>query len=297
MKRTLTILSMLLVTGLTNAQQQIANAGFESWDTKGDYTEPTEWYSLNALVQFGFDATTIMTTDAHGGTYAVRLESKASPFSDLSGVLCTGPILNEQMDADFTKMKVAFSGKPEKFEFYFKADPEPGDSSVISMCLTRWNVALQQTDTVGEASMLFYDSVGIYTHASIEVEYSSPLPPDSMFIIASSSADGFNPTVGSSLTLDDLLFVYPPTGVSNVSTQLDAVVYPNPAREILYVKMQESQKGTITVYDLLGNKVYNESFNGREIAVNTMAMAEGLYIIAVQTENGQTLTSKVSIKK
>jgi hypothetical protein len=296
MKRISTITMMLLITGLTNAQQ-ISNAGFESWDTLGDYTQPSFWYSLNPLTEFGFDQNTTLTTDAHSGNYAVRLESISNPFADISGVLCTGPILDDQKQPDFDHMKIGFSGKPTKFEFYYKADPEPGDSAVISMVLTHWNTALQQADTVATASMFFPDSTAAYMHASIQFEYNSPLPPDSMFVIASSSADGFNPMVGSSLTLDDILLVYGPTGISETAPRPEAVLYPNPAQDLLNIRMQQQFSGNVSVYDLLGNKVYNETVAGKDISINTISMNNGLYFVVLQTEEGATQTYKVAVKK
>ncbi len=297
MKKIFTITMLLLVTGLANAQQQIINAGFEYWDTLGDYTQPTNWYSINPLVAFGFEPSTTVTSDAHGGNFAVQLESLSNPFANISGVLCSGPVLSPSLEPDFSHMKVGFTDKPQKFEFYYKAFPMEGDTSVISMCLTRWNQTTQSADTIAVATKMFYDSMDVYTLASIEFEYFSSLQPDSMFIIASSSMDGFNPTVGSKLILDDLSLVYAPTGIENIQHPIEALVYPNPAQDKLNVKMEESMVGSAYVYDLLGNIVYQQVLDGKELSINTADMKGGLYILVLQAENGASQTYKVSISK
>lgn len=293
MKRICTMTMMLLVTGLANAQQ-LTNPGFESWEVKGDYTDPANWNTLNALVDFGFDASTTQTTDAHSGNYAVKLESITSPFNDLSGVLCTGPILDDQFNADFSRMKIAFSGAPQKFEFYYKSDPEPGDTSIVFMCLTRWNASLEKTDTIATAIKLFYDSVGAYTQASITFEYESSLAPDSMFIIASSSANGFTPTVGSVLILDDLLLVYGPTAIEeNKTASVSVELFPNPASSLVNV---QSKTGTQELWltDYSGKTVYNTTVNINQIDVTNFD--NGIYFLTVLDQNNNRSTRKICIQ-
>lgn len=296
MKRIFTITMMLLVTGLANAQQQIINGGFEYWDTLGDYTQPTNWYSINPLVAFGFEPSTTITADAHSGNFAVQLESLSNPFSDISGVLCSGPVLSPSLEPDFTQMKVGFTDVPEKLEFYYKSFPMEGDTSVLSMCMTRWNANTQSADTIAVATKMFYDSIGVYTLASLEFDYFSSLQPDSMFIIASSSVDGFNPTVGSRLILDDLVLIYEPTGIEKIQPVINALIYPNPAQDQLTVKMQQPQVGTVYLYDLLGNLVHRQIVDGNEVSVTTSNMKDGLYILMVQAANGAKQTYKVIIQ-
>lgn len=291
---TTTLLSlMLLFTGYTNAQQQITNSGFESWDTLGDYTQPSNWFSLNPLTAFGYDPSTTLTSDAHSGNYAVQLESTAGQFSDISGVLCTGPILNAGLQPDFTKMKVAFSSKPQALEVYYKAFPQVNDTCVIAMYLTRWNIALQKTDTVARAGFEFKDSVGVYTLASCPFEYYLPVQPDSMFIIASSSIDGFNPTVGSKLILDDFHLTYPTTGLSE-NDKVGFAVYPNPVQTDLTIKT--TGQGVLSVYSVSGALVLQQTINQLNESITVTSWAEGLYILVFQTNEGAIVSQKIRVQ-
>lgn len=292
-KITTTFALLLLLTGYAGAQQQIANAGFESWDTIGDYTQPSKWFTLNPLTTFGYDPSTTISSDAHSGNFAVLLESLAGPNSNLSGVLCTGPILTPNLQPDFSKMKVPFTSKPQALEVYFKSFPEPGDTCIMAMYLTRWNMALQKTDTIAEAGIRFGDTVGVYTLASSAFEYSSPLPPDSMFIIISSSADGFNPTVGSKLLLDDFHLTYT-TGLSDVNA-VQFSVYPNPANTKLVIESEESE-GIISLYSIMGTLVLQQNMDAKQTVLDVSGVADGMYMMMVQSADGVQTSRKINIQ-
>lgn len=285
---------MLLFTGYAKAQQQITNSSFESWDTLGDYTQPSNWFSLNPLTTFGYDPSTIITSDAHTGNYAVQLESIAGQFSDISGVLCTGPILNSGLQADFTKMKVAFSSKPQALQVYYKAFPQLNDTCVVAMYLTRWNMALQKTDTVARAGFEFKDSVGVYTLANCPFEYYLPVQPDSMFIIASSSIDGFNPTVGSKLILDDFHLTYSTTGLAE-KDKVGFSVYPNPAQS--YLTLETTEHGILDVYSLSGAAIMRQNIDQLNQTIDISSWAEGLYMLVLQTNEGLIVSRKITVHR
>lgn len=296
MKRiTTTFVLMLMLTGYAGAQQQITNAGFESWDTLGDYTQPANWFTLNPLTTFGYDPSTTITADAHSGNFAVQLQSLSGQFSDISGVLCTGPILNANMQPDFSNMKVAFTSKPLALEVYYKAFPKPGDTCVLAMYLTHWNMALQRTDTVARAGFEIKDSVGVYTLGSCAFEYFSPVQPDSMFVIASSSSDGYHPTVGSKLILDDLHLTYPPTGLSEIKT-LQVAVYPNPAASQLMVQSEEPIKGTLKLFSMNGALVHTQDIDNKYAVVDVATLSNGIYLMVLQSEQGMQSSRKISVQ-
>lgn len=288
MKTTTQLVMMLSVFGMmaakANAQIQLPNPGFEQWDTIADYTQPKKWFSLNALTQFGFEATTTITEDAHSGNFAVVLETK-SGMSELSGVLSSGPILNSQFEADFSKFKVPFTGKPNSLKLFYKSFPAVNDSSVLSMNLTRWNIALQKTDTVARAVKYFSQNINGFSEAIIEFKYNSPLPPDSMFFIASSSADGFNPTVGSKLILDDLELLYMPTSL-NEKNEVSTKMYPNPASDFVTFQFEKQEQYQLTIVDVQG-KIWMQKIAEGDLNINLQDMPQGLYFANVMTNNGK----------
>lgn len=294
MKNTiLLVLTMLASEAGANAQQ-LNNPGFENWDTIGDYSQPSHWFTLNPLSQFGFEPSTTITGDAHSGNYAVVITSIAGQFNNYSGVLCTGPILNQSLQPDFSNMKVAYTARPSHLKFYYKAFPVEGDTGVLAMFLTKWNATLGQADTIAEASMLFGQQVNVYTLADLAFEYRNVETPDSMFIIASSSFDGFNPTPQSKLQFDDFELVYLPTGLSNIQSKWNVEVYPNPATSELFI--QTINNGTSLVLLDLNGKVWVQQPFATKHHLNIEDCSAGIYLLMLTDEKGDIETRKIIVK-
>ncbi|HXB13590.1 MAG TPA: T9SS type A sorting domain-containing protein, partial [Bacteroidia bacterium] len=79
-------------------------------------------------------------------------------------------------------------------------------------------------------------------------------------------------------------------------------IYPNPNKGIftLGVKSEELRtKGTVEAYNMLGEKVYSNSFSTfhSQFSINLSAQPNGIYLVKVQTEDGNILTQKIEITK
>ena len=294
MKNTiLLVLTMLAFAAGANAQQ-LNNSGFENWDTIGDYSQPSHWFTLNPLAQFGFEPSTTITGDAHSGNYAVVLTSIAGQFNKYSGVLCTGPILNQSLQPDFSNIKVAYTARPSHLKFYYKAFPVEGDTGALAMCLTKWNSTLGQSDTIAEASMLFGQQVNVYTLADLAFKYRNAETPDSMFIIATSSFDGFNPTPQSKLQFDDFELVYQPTGLSNIQSKWNVEVYPNPATSELFIQTINNST-SIVLLDVNG-KVWVQQPFATKHHLNIEYCSAGIYLLKLMDKQGGIETRKIIVK-
>lgn len=284
------LLGMSRVSAQTNPVFVLEN--FETWDSSQGYLNPANWYSLNTLTMFGMPPTLERTTDAHGGNFAVLLESKSSSFGDLSGVLTTGPLITPSGEPDFNKIKVPYTGKPEKIKFFYKADPEPGDSGAVVFVLTRWNSALQKPDTIGMAMAAFGDSIATYQLAELTVTYYLPFTPDSAFFIASSSFDGFNPTVGSRLWIDDMSLVGGTSGLSDATQGMGKSfeIYPNPATTHLTLETDENDIMAWEISDITGRIVWYQETSNRIVEVNISDWMDGLYLVkAIDKSAGVTV--------
>lgn len=277
MKKLILLLALFINLTIGLRAQQFSNTGFEQWDTIGDYTQPSHWFTLNKLVQFGLEPSTMLATNAHSGNYAVLLESKSSPFADYSGVLCTGPILNDLNEPDFSNIKIPFNYAPIKFRCYFKAMPMPNDKGVLGVYLTKWNATTMQTDTVAEAGLEFANTVSEFTLAEVPFVYHQKVMPDSAFLIVSSSEDGFNPVVGSKLWLDDLELVYPAAGLMNKDEML-VKTYPNPATNVLHVNTAQ-RLVEIEMLNTLGEVVLKHSLVNYKAELDVQSLPNGMYIL------------------
>lgn len=299
MKHLLILLIALLAFGSSSVVAQqvepLQNGNFEQWDSIDGYANPRNWYTLNELIAFGFQATTEMTTDAHSGSYAVKLQSKDGQFADLSGVICTGPILDASGQPDFSKMKIPFNKRPSALRFFYKATFNIPDTAALGYFLTKWNATTQETDTIGMAQIEIGQTSSTYKQAVVNFQYFSNATPDSAFFIASSSKDGFNPTVGSTLYLDDMDLLYYAVGVNETDANLNRLtVWPNPTNAAIHVSADEKILN-INIFDIEGKLVYAAKHNDTEYQADLSNLKEGLYIL--QTEHASSINrTKILIK-
>ena len=298
MKKTLYLfLLFYALINKTNAQSNLffEHANFEIWDSSQGYLNPANWFSLNELTVFGLPTTLERTTDAHSGKFAVMLTSKDYQGGSLSGVLSSGPLLDAQGNPDLNTIKVPYTYRPTRFQFYYHADPEPGDSGVIAFVLTKWNLANQKSDTIGLALAAFSDSTGAYSFADLEIKYKSPLTPDSVYIIASSSADGYNPTAGSKLFLDDFTVVGGSNGLKNLTSLQEPInVYPNPASNNVVIKNNQKES-LISIYNMEGKCLFTSKSESAATSIDVGNWNRGVYIIEIKGSNGEVMHKKLFV--
>ncbi len=75
-------------------------------------------------------------------------------------------------------------------------------------------------------------------------------------------------------------------------------VYPNPAKDKLFISNGDQSNVHIVLYDVLGKEVQSLVSNGGDIEVNVSKLPKGMYIYRIDNTNGQVLQSgKVLITK
>ncbi|MCU0441210.1 MAG: T9SS type A sorting domain-containing protein [Bacteroidia bacterium] len=275
----------LLFIGLVNGTmaQQVLNQNFEQWDTIGDYTQPSSWFTLNQLTVLGFEAGTTLDTQSYSGNFAVRLETKTNGAFAVPGLLSTGPVLNPNLQPDFSGIWIPFNYKPDSVVCYVKAAPQANDSSVIAVQFTRWNQALSRTDTVGGGAFYASQTIDSFTRISFPVEYDLPFQPDTMMMIATSSASRTNPITGSWLVIDEVIFVYnQPTSLHVLNSSVTKLqVYPNPCSSNLHVNLGQTAPQNVKIINTLGQLV-SEHFINAESIINVGLMQAGAYLLVCE---------------
>lgn len=101
------------------------------------------------------------------------------------------------------------------------------------------------------------------------------------------------------LYFDDLRFVvrneYNATSV-DMDLSSDAIqVYPNPVKEMLYIKSERNIK-QLNMFNLSGNSVMLKNTQGFQESLNVDKLPNGLYVLKVSTDSGVT-TVKVHIRR
>ena len=75
---------------------------------------------------------------------------------------------------------------------------------------------------------------------------------------------------------------------SNVFESL--TVYPNPANDALWVQNSTMvDNGAITIYDLLGREVFQDTFTTDKKQINISSFSRGVYLIKVSSNNSETI--------
>ena len=106
-------------------------------------------------------------------------------------------------------------------------------------------------------------------------------------VTAYSSACESNPAI----TTDN--FDYVVVTVAAIGENLlNARIYPNPTTGNL--RIEASDLRTVEVYNLVGQKVYEENINGDDCVIDMKEFGNGIYMVRINAANGST-TQKVSV--
>jgi sugar lactone lactonase YvrE len=86
------------------------------------------------------------------------------------------------------------------------------------------------------------------------------------------------------------------TGIEQVSNGINVMVYPNPVSQNLNIKV-ESTNGKInfTIFNTLGQQVLQEYSNESTTNISVANLSPGIYLLRIQTQDGNILTRKISV--
>ncbi|MCL2167718.1 MAG: T9SS type A sorting domain-containing protein [Lentimicrobiaceae bacterium] len=327
MKKTiyLSICSLFLAPCSLLAQQyQLPESSFEKWEDKtspyyGPYLEfETEYfYTLNSLFRLQNDAGAANRTawrEGNGaqqhGTYCIRLTSGrvavGTGYVFLPGMVGTisQGFVNEFLNqgGEVTTIKAWEYDTPHLLEGYYKYQPVAGDSALIEIGFYNYS------GEVFAAKKIIKETVNEWTHFSVPIpeQYWNDVFLNIRVLFVASAGVNFEDLdecdgqLESTLWVDNISLNYTYQGndiKQNFLSTLKANVFPNPATEVLNVELNENFTGTISVYNVTGNKVMEENINGTQCQLNTSALATGNYIYKLMTENTIFAQGKFVITK
>ncbi len=70
------------------------------------------------------------------------------------------------------------------------------------------------------------------------------------------------------------------TGIHEIDS--DVKVYPNPAKNTLFIEFMETSSGQISIFDALGRQIYSKKFNSSKLRLNTASLAQGVYTLKIK---------------
>jgi hypothetical protein len=122
---------------------------------------------------------------------------------------------------------------------------------------------------------------------------------DNNYVIQQSvGQQSINGTLQSSVAVLRQGFIQPPIevfAIAETDNSLDAVVYPNPFKNIVYVRFNEALEKPVNIvlYDVLGRVVHTETqqVTSSETSINLDGLSSAQYILTITSENKEFKTS------
>jgi len=229
-----TIVSFYLITGIAPVLftaavygQQLDNAGFENWETvRSNIIEPVGWTSLkntdggffmNRLAPDGLER----CTEAHTGTYCVKLINKTA-----MNIIATGTLTNGAIHSDFdpeksyvytdttdTRLCTRFSAHPDSLAGWFKFYPSGDDKVMVWAVLHTGEGSIPEFGTKKNwvADALFVSkpvTYGTWTRFSLPFTYYKKGQKPDFIPIVLNSGYGTKAIDGSVAFFDDIQLIY-----------------------------------------------------------------------------------------
>lgn len=255
-----TVLGGLFLVAQAQSYPELPNGDLEDWTSVGPYENPTQWTSLNILTSVFAPVTVTKTTDSYEGMYAARLETQDFFGNIIPGIIYLGTF-DTGLGINGLIAGVPFAGGlPAGLSGYYKYTSVNNDSAAVVAQLWGINPASGQRDTIAEATVVFYQSSNQYAPFDIPFVYMSGVVPDSINVVATSSAGGadFLGVGGSTLYIDGLNLHYE----SAIAMPNANNISPNLQAQNGYLQLANFQN----LPNNTGAKLYIYAQNGQQIA-------------------------------
>ena len=307
----LLLTTLAALVGLTTlapatAQTTFTNSNLETWETRNGAETPANWLTtddiVRALSPIVFQTGTVTkTTDAHGGSFAARLENKAIPLVGVvPGVLVLGKDLGPDPQALNTDGNgIPFTGRPAELQFYYKLTGASAATDSASVVVQLAKSINGQSETVADTALVLTPSAE-YKLVRLPLNYYLPDAPDTLrlvFLSGQASAliglPGSEIHAGTVLQIDDISFlgVATPTRAALAGTGL--TVFPNPSASGTFTLRAPDPALTAaayTVFDATGRVVARAAAAapapGATRTIDLHEQRAGLYTLLLQTARG-----------
>jgi hypothetical protein len=271
------------------------NSDFENWTTV-ESLEPDNWWTPNFALINQTPCVT-QSTDAHTGQYALRIENVLTDFGDTLGFASNGNFTNNNFNGG-----MAIIQNPIKVTGYYKYSPIGNDTALVGVYISKFDATFGISVDL-DSSLIKLPAAATYTYFEVPLYYNGWPIADSLNITFASGnfQDDISLLVpGSVLLVDDIEVLYNPVSVQDFNFQKTSTVFPNPAQNVLYIKMTENATNqSFKLFDAKGTLVFEGNCHYQEGRIASMDISEvpqGLYFY--QINNGKSSsTGKLTIQK
>ena len=271
------------------------SADFETW-TAVESLEPESWWTPNFILINQTPCVT-QSTDAHSGQYALRIENVLSSFGDTVGFVTNGYLFNQ----DFVG-GMAVVQNPVKVTGYYKYSPVGNDSALVGVFTSKFEPTFGTTVRL-DSSLIKLPAASNYTYFEVPLYYNGWPIADTLNITFASGNfqnDSSLLAPGSVLLIDDIEVLYNPVANEDIVSHNQAIVYPNPVAETLFIKMlNKATNQTFKLFDAKGALVFEGNCqyqDGMVAAIDVSEIPQGLYFYQIN-DGENNLTGKLTIQK
>lgn len=288
------VITAVLLSFTMNSGAQIPNNGFEDWTTQlGIEIPQAPWITNNLQPKpVGVSYNPVTKSSDHYplnvGSYSIRLQNdtsfKSEPGEPLPYWACSYGYSTTAFYPGYAGPTFPITGHPNSLCGYYKCNPQNNDTMTISAELF-YNGAIVST-------ALFITTLTVNDWTSFNIPFSTYTMADSAQIGMSAfyaKPDKYpvGPYGNSVLFVDNLSFN---TLISSVnepaSKEASFYLYPNPAKEIVTLKLDYSKNSdfTLSIYNGDGKLVSSEQLHQNQQQINISGMSDGVYLVEIKSK-------------
>ncbi|MEI7595170.1 MAG: T9SS type A sorting domain-containing protein [Bacteroidota bacterium] len=286
MKKIFTLFLALGFAGIVNAQS-IPNGDFETW-TDSVTCETWNFPMLGAFM----GGSQGRSSDAHGGSYAMKISSTAGMLGSASAgsaTIGTPGLLGGSTGG------LPISGNPISFGGFYKYNSASSDVCNISIVLTKWNGT--SIDTVGKGEFTANTTNTTYAPFLITLTGLVGTADTCNITMTSSKATA---QAGSELIVDDLVLIGATITAGGGSSFIGSIdnshlvnLYPNPSTGTLNVEKMINETAKLSIYNAEGRMVYSSDLVSNNEQINLSDLAKGSYIAVIQGKSERIMKNFV----
>jgi hypothetical protein len=285
----------LVMPGNTPGQTVIPNADFENWVDHGSYENPQYWDTPNAetaTIPFVGKAVVMKSSDHKTGSYSAKLVTEnIIPFGNIPGFITLGTLTVDLGTMNYTLTGgVPIYDMPTHLMGFFKFIPQGGDSCSIGLLLTKYDAGV--TDTIGYGYYSTHDTVNDWTPFSAWIVYDTVVQPDTMNVMAISSAEENTLDEGTTLYVDDLYLDYS-VGFNPEDPAQGVTVYQDRGtdRLMVFFSLDHLETTSAVLYNMLGQVMEVLPPEGMQVGrriIEYGSLPAGIYVLRIMHDGKST---------
>lgn len=271
------------------------STNFETWSSIQSL-EPEGWWTPNFIL-INQPPCVTQTTDAHSGQYALRIQNVVGNFGDTLGFATNGYFGNDNFAGGMGIIQ-----NPVKVSGYYKYAPVANDTALVGIFISKFDPTFGVSVRL-DSMLIKLPAANNYTYFELPLNYNGWPVADTLNITFASGNfqnDSSLLVPGSVLIVDDLEVFYNPVSVQDIKFESAVPVYPNPAQNVLYIKLtKENANQIFKLFDAKGALVFEGKCAYQEGMVASMDISQvpqGLYFY--QVLNGTSVQKgKINIQR